>query len=106
MKRGEVWWVDFEPAREGEIRKTRPAVIVRNDVANANLNRIQVVPLTSYSGRLYPSEAQVSVAGQMSKALADQIATVAKERLSKQLGALTKADLRQLELVLKIQLGL
>ena len=106
MKRGEVWWVDFEPARGGDIRKTLPAVIVSNDVANANLNRIQVVTLTSNSGRLYPSEAQVSVAGQVSKAMADQIATVSKERLGKQLGVLSRDDQKQVERVLKIQLGL
>ena len=106
MKRGEVWWVDFEPAKGGEIRKRRPAVIVSNDVANANLNRLQVVPLTSNSGRLYPSEAEISVAGQVSKAMADQLTTVAKERLGKQLGVLSRDDLRQVERVIKIQLGL
>ena len=106
MKRAEVWWVDFEPARGGEIRKTRPVVIVSNDAANANLYRLQVVPLTSNSGRLYPSEAQISVAGQVSKAMADQLSTVAKERLGNQLGVLSRDDLRQVERVLKIQLGL
>ena len=85
MKRGEVWWVDFEPARGGEIRKMRPAVIVSNDVANANLNRLQVVPLTSNSGRLYPSEAQISVAGQVSKAMADQLARLPRSDLANSL---------------------
>ena len=54
---------------------------------------------------LYPSEAKVSVAGQVSKVMADQLATLAKERLSKQLGVLNKDDLRQVERILKIQFG-
>ena len=106
MRRGEVWWVDFDPVRGGEIRKTRPAIIVSNDFSNAHLNRLQVVPVTSNAGRLYPSEAVVTVGGQSSKAMADQLTTVAKERLSSQLGALTRDDLKAVERSLKIQLGL
>ncbi len=63
MNRGEVWWVNFEPAVGGEIRKKRPAVIISNDAANKFLNRIQVIPLTSKIDRLYPSEAYVMLNG-------------------------------------------
>jgi len=81
MKRGEVWWVNFEPSVGSETRKIRPAVIVSNNSANTHLNRVQVVPLTSNAGKCYPSEAVVMLNGAESKAMADQIATVDKQRM-------------------------
>ena len=106
MRRGEVWWVDFDPARGGEIRKVRPAVILSNDMANEHLNRVQVVPLTSNTGRVYPSEAVVELAGQSSKAMADQLTTVAKQRLSRRLGELTRQDMAAVERAVRVQLHL
>ncbi len=106
MLRGEVWWVTFEPAVGGEIRKQRPAIIVSHDASNRHLNRVQVIPLTSNVERLYPSEAYVTLNGRPHKAMADQLTTVSKLRMGERVGRLSQADLQKVEQAIKLQLGL
>jgi mRNA interferase MazF len=106
VKRGDVWWVEFDPAIGSEIRKTRPAIVVSNDAANRNLSRVVVVPLTSSTGRQYPGEALLSVNGQNSTAMADQIMAADKARLKSQLGTVSKADMQAIEDAIRVHSGL
>ena len=106
MKRGEVWWVNFDPSIGGEVRRQRPAVIISNNAANQFLNRVQVVPLTGSVGKLYPSESYITLRGKKSKAMADQLTTVSKNRLINQAGSLSKTELEGIERAIMIQLDL
>ena len=106
MRRCEVWWVSFDPSIGGEIKKKRPAVIISNNASNRFLNRVQVVPLTSKTDRLYPSEAVVVFEGKECKAMADQLATVSKTRLFRRADILSQEDMGKIEEALKIQLDI
>lgn len=106
FRRGAVHWVDFGGSRGGEIAKRRPTAIVSNDVANRVLNRVQVVPLTSNTARVYPSEAIVTVVGRPGKAMADQIATATKERIGALIGHTSVDDMRGVDAAIRRQLGL
>jgi len=106
MKRGEVWWINFEPSVGGEIRKRRPAIIISNDAANHYLNRVQVVPITSNIDKLYPSEAYVTFRGKKSKAMADQITTVSKKRLISSEGSVSITEMEGVGKAITTQLDL
>ncbi len=106
MKRGEVWWVDFEPATGSEVRKTRPAIIVSNDASNGAMSRVQVIPITSNTSKLYVFESRIDVKGAQGKAMADQIMTADKQRLKKRIGKVSPSEMLGIERAMKIQLGI
>jgi len=105
-RRGEVWWVSFDPSVGGEIQKTRPAVVLSNDAANAALNRVIVVPISSQTSKIYPGEALIALNGEPRKAMADQIMTVSKQRLKNRLGILSSADVTAVENAVLLQLAI
>jgi len=106
MKRGEVWWVDFEPAFGSETQKTRPAVIISNDASNTALSRVVVIPFTSNISRVYPCNVLVGVGGTTGKLMADQIMTADKKRLKKYVGVLSSADMAKVEDTVRMHLKL
>jgi mRNA interferase MazF len=115
MRRGEIVTVSLDPARGSEASKARPAVIVSNDAANATAARlgrgvITVVPVTSNTERIYPFQvllpARQTGLPNDSKAQAEQIRSVAVERVGKRVGQLPTALISELDQALRIHLNL
>jgi len=115
VRRGEVVTVNLDPARGSEASKTRPAVIVSNDAANATATRlgrgvVTVVPVTSNTGRIYPFQvllpASLTGLPRDSKAQAEQVRSVAVERIGTRVGQLPSALIAELDQALRVHLSL
>jgi mRNA interferase MazF len=115
MRRGEIFWVDLGPARGSESNKRRPAVIVSNDGANATANRlgrgvVTVVPITTNVARVYPFQVALSSREtglqRDSKAQAEQVRSVAVERIGARLGVLSSEQIAALDEALRVHLAL
>jgi len=115
MRRGEIRLVDLEPVRGTEADKRRPAVIVSNDGANSTAERlgrgvITVVPVTSNTARIYPFQVLLNAATtglpHDSKAQAEQIRSVAVERVGDRVGVMPATLLAALDEALRLHLAL
>jgi mRNA interferase MazF len=115
MRRGDIVAVSLDPARRSEARKTRPAVVVSNDAANATAARLRrgvitVVPITSNVTRIYPFQvllpADQTGLRHASKAQAEQIRSVAIERIGEQIGTLPAAVMAELDQAIRVHLAL
>lgn len=110
-KRGELWLVNFDPTIGSEVKKTRPALIVQNDVANHYSPVTIVAALSSqFAEPIYPTEVLIepSESGlpKRSVVLANQVRTVDKQRLVKKLGKLKPETMSKVNRALEISLGL
>jgi mRNA interferase MazF len=90
----------------GEVQKTRPAIVISNDAANAALNRLIVLPVSSKVERLYPGEVIVKINQQTSKAMSDQLTTISKLRLRKKITQITPEEMASVEEAVLLQLGI
>ena len=115
MRRGEIVRVNLDPARGSEADKTRPAIVVSNDAANAAATRlgrgvITVVPVTSSTDRVYPFQvllpAHQTGLPRDSKAQAEQVRSIAVERVGQRVGRLPAALIAELDQTLRVHLSL
>ena len=106
IKRGDVFLVNFDPTIGAEIRKTRPALVVSNDINNAHSPIISIAPITSNVTRIYSFEVEIAegIGGLItrSKILANQTRAVNKIRLTKQLGQLPDEIMERIDAALKL----
>ena len=107
--------VDLDPVRGSEASKRRPAVIVSNDGANTTAARLQrgvitIVPVTSNVARIYPFQIMLPAERcglpMDSKAQAEQVRSIAVERVGRQVGQLPASLVSDLEDALRLHLGL
>ena len=111
-KRGEIYLVEFDPTRGSEIRKTRPAVVIQNDIGNRHSPITIVAAVTSkFSPAPYPVEVVVQPDRDNGLSVASainlgQVRSIDRERLVKRLGAADSATMRKVDDALRISLGL
>ncbi|MBV9828228.1 MAG: type II toxin-antitoxin system PemK/MazF family toxin [Alphaproteobacteria bacterium] len=97
MKRGDIWWVAFDPAQGSEIRKTRPAVVITADALNRARRTVVVVPLSTGPTPRPPIVVAVASAGEKAVAVCDQLRAADKGRLIRSSGRLSPADCKSVE---------
>lgn len=114
MRRGEIWQVDLDPVRGSEANKQRPAIIVSNDRANATATRlgrgvVTVIPVTSNTDKIYPFQVLLSAANGLaveSKAQAEQLRSIATQRLLHRVGRISSDELAEVDAALRLHLDL
>ena len=105
-RRGEIWWVNLDPTRGSEIKKTRPCVILGTNILNERRRTLVIIPLSTAPQAAPPLLVPVDCAGKPVVAVVDQIRAVAKERLHRRLGELSPRDLLNVEEALRTVLEL
>lgn len=106
MRRGEIWWVNFDPSEGREIQKCRPAVIITVNALNRARGTVVVVPLSTSATPRPPLVVAMPSAGGRSVAVCDQLCAADKCRFGKKLGELSREDMDILAESMRIVLGL
>ncbi len=107
IKRGDIFWVDFDPSKATEIKKTRPSLVCSHDIMNENSSRIIVAPITSNMKKVYSFEHALEDHDEVKgKIMLDQMRSIDKSRLGKKLGNLSIKEMKEVDDIIKFVLGL
>ncbi len=101
-QRGDVYWTKLDPTIGSEITKTRPAVIVSNNISNEISKRVIVAPITSKASRIFSFEVPIELNGIKGKILLDQVRAIDKLRLGKKISSCDANTLAFIEEALKV----
>ncbi|NGX60084.1 MAG: Endoribonuclease EndoA [Chlamydiae bacterium] len=105
-KRGDIYWVNLDPTIGGETKKTRPALIISNDIGNETSKIVIVAPITSKVKNVYPFEVKTFVNGKAAKVMLNQCRAVDKSRLITKIGSIEQKNMKSAEDAIKIVFGL
>jgi mRNA interferase MazF len=108
--KGEIYWANLSPTIGSEISKTRPVLIVSNDINNQFAATVSILPITSTTAKVYPFEVFLPQGeGHLandSKAKANQIRTIDKQRIGNKIGKISKSKLVEIEEAILTHLGI
>lgn len=105
-KKGDVYWAKLDPTVGSEIQKTRPVLVVSNDVANEYSKLVMIAPITSKVKNVHSFEVQIVLKGNPAKILLNQCRAVDKTRLDKKIAEVDADTLKQAEEAIKIVFGI
>jgi mRNA interferase MazF len=100
LHRGEVYMVEFDPVVGSETGKTRPAIVIQNDLANRSSPTVTVIPMTSKVTRVFPFQVRIEASEggleRTSKALCEQVRTVSRSRFRDRLGSVSDQTMSEI----------
>ena len=100
IKQYQIFLVNHDPAIGSEIRKTRPCVVISPDEMNNHLRTVVIAPMTT-STKNYPTRVEIKHDNRIGWIVLDQIRTIDKQRILRDLGKLSKPEIKEVKAILK-----
>ncbi len=100
IRQYEIFLVNLEPTLGSEIKKTRPCVVISPDEMNKYLRTIVIAPMTT-SSKNYPTRVEIKHDNKIGWVVLDQVRTIDKQRIIKNLGKLSKPEVSEVKSIIK-----